>query len=330
MRGFFRLLFMVLAAAAGMFLIAGVHAQNAYFAIEGKLVEVGEKTKETKALKLAADVGEYFGRMADGGRVVGLGAMTIEKGYDIKKGYTLAIVSPQGGIEREIASDVIRAYPSAAADAIAFLDIKHDPWIFQNGKAERLPISHKVIQFAWLPDGSGFVYTGKPSDWSPVKINNPENTEEFMRLANSDLFLYKLADGATTQLTDHPREDWNPAISPDGKTVLFQSSRISYSCFWKVNIDGTGLAQVTFPKPGFKYEENVPIAYTDQLFWNGATNSIIYGTSTPESVQEILQMSPDGAGALLLGTGAKSQIYNKGESVAFLADKNEIKTLSLK
>lgn len=321
---------MVLATAAAILLIAGVNAQNAYFAIEGKLVEVGEKTKETKTLKIAGEAGEYFGQMADGNLVAGLGAMTIEQGYNIKKGYMLAIITPQGEIVREIAADVIRAYPSAAANAIAFLDIQYSPWLYRDGKAERLTLKHKVIQFAWLPDGSGFIYTGKPSDWSPVKINNPENTEEFMRLANSDLFLYKLADGSATQLTDQPREDWNPAISPDGKTVLFQSSRVSYSCFWKMNIDGTGLEQVTFPKPGFKYEENVPIAYTDQLFWNGATNTIIYGTSTPESVKEIRLMNPDGAGARLLGRGAKPQIFNKGESIAFIADKNEIKTLSLK
>ena len=139
-----------------------------------------------------------------------------------------------------------------------------------------------------------------------------------MRLADSNIFLYRLKDGSIKQLTHHPREDWNPVASPDGKTVLFQTSRLNYSCFWKVNIDGTGLSQVTFPKPQLGYEGNVPIAYTDQLLWDSATNKIVYGTSTPKNIPEIRQMNPDGSGAKKRAIGRNPRLINGGRAVAFV------------
>ncbi len=312
-------------------LLSGIgSAQNAYFAVEGKIMGLGGKAPAIKTIACAKKVGECFGNTSRGNIVVGLGKKVIEAGYDIKKGYTLAIVSPKGTILNVIAEDVLRAYPAPRGDAIAFINIHHSPYLYGGGKVSALSIKQKVSQFAWLPDAVGFLYTGHLSDWSPIKINNPKNTEEFLRLADSNIYLYKLADDSIKQLTKHPREDWNPVASPDCKTVLFQSSRINYSCFWKIGIDGTGLAQVTFPKPKLGYEGNVPIAYTDQLLWNAQTNTLIYGTSTPKNIPEIREMRPDGSGAKKLAIGRKPILINGGAAVAFITDKGSIQSLKLK
>lgn len=301
-------------------------SQNAFFVIGDDLV--GFDTA-AKSLKVTEKVGEYFGLTDKGSIVAGLGEKTVEQGYDITKGYTLAVLTPQGALAKKIQDNILRAYPAPKGASIAFIDIDHDPFLYNGEKIVSLSIPHKVIQFAWLPDASGFVLTGKPSDWSPKKINNPQNTEEFMRLADSNLFLYKPGGGEMIQLTTHPREDWNPAVSPDGKTVLFQSSRINYSCFWSVNIDGTGLQQITFPKPELKYDGNIPIAYTDQLYWNPKTESIVFGTSRPDYTPEIWEMTPDGSKAAKLAIGRKPQIVNDGDSIAFVSQEGKIKSIQL-
>jgi len=313
-----------------VFLVSGLWAGNAYFAAAGGILEYRGEGDSKRIISTPKKAGECFGFTSTGNIVAGLGEKKIEAGYDIRSGYELVLLSPAGDIVMEIARDVLRAYPAPAGNLVAFIDVHHNPMLFTGDEVENLPFQQKVIQFAWLPDSSGFIYTGKPFDWSPVKMNNPENTEEFLRLADSNLFLYKLKTGTITQLTTHPREDWNPAVSPDGKSVLFQSSRVSHSCFWMVNIEGTRVWQVTVPRPELKYDENIPIAYTDQLFWNSATGSIIYGTSRPDSTKEIREMRPDGSGARILARGRNPQIMNAGKSVAFQTEEGVVQSLKLK
>ncbi|MDQ3679629.1 MAG: hypothetical protein M3378_03630 [Actinomycetota bacterium] len=47
-------------------------------------------------------------------------------------------------------------------------------------------------------------------------------------------------------LTDFPGRDGDPSISPDGRTIAFESFRSGFSEVWTMNIDGTNLKQLTF------------------------------------------------------------------------------------
>jgi len=307
-----------------------VPAQSVHYAIDGKLASFdGEKSR---IRELAPDVraGEIFGTLSDGCILAGLGNLDIDRGYAIRGGYTLALLSPEGDFLNEIASNVYHAWPAPSGETILFIDINHNPHIYRDGAVKSLDFQRKVIQFAWLPDASGFVFTGKPADWSPAKINNPESTDEFLRLADSNLFLYRFGTDGVIQLTRHPREDWNPAVSPDGGRILFQTSRFGYSCFFMVNTDGTDERQITFPVPELKYDGNVPIAYSDELFWNPATDDIIYGTSRPDNTPEIRRMKPDGTGAEKLAVGRNPRITNKGRTISFLAPDKSIRSVEIK
>jgi hypothetical protein len=94
-----------------------------------------------------------------------------------------------------------------------------------------------VLGLTWLPDGSGFLYSGTETDWTT-----------YTHFGN--IFEYKFATKTSTRLTSftsgYPRE---LTISPDGKKVVFEyqatgdwsDSNISID-LWMMNRDGSGAA----------------------------------------------------------------------------------------
>ena len=63
----------------------------------------------------------------------------------------------------------------------------------------------------------------------------------------SDIWVVDVASGATTNLTpgDDPWLDETPSWSPDGKTIVFQSTRSGRFEVWKMNADGSRPQQLT-------------------------------------------------------------------------------------
>jgi hypothetical protein len=92
-----------------------------------------------------------------------------------------------------------------------------------------------VYGLAWLPDGSGFVYSV---------------TEQFLHTAN--VFVYRFATQESTRLTDYEYETHFAgllSVSPDGQQVVFERAvkESEFSIYlvdhelWMVNIDGSNL-----------------------------------------------------------------------------------------
>ena len=75
------------------------------------------------------------------------------------------------------------------------------------------------------------------------------------------------ADGTNpTQLTDHPRPDVDPAWSPDGTQIAFESSRIFGSDIFVINDNGTNhknelltLDSGTQNRRGLRMENRLPL-----------------------------------------------------------------------
>jgi Tol biopolymer transport system component len=74
----------------------------------------------------------------------------------------------------------------------------------------RLPGLGEIYNPSWSPDGKQIVFSA-------------------MKAGESDLFIYNVADGKVTQLTDDEYADLHPAWSPDGKTIAFASDRFTTS-----------------------------------------------------------------------------------------------------
>lgn len=70
--------------------------------------------------------------------------------------------------------------------------------------------------------------------------------------SSSNVWIHRLDEGTAQQLTDEPdTHDRDPGLSPDGATVAFTSERTGWYEVYLVNIDGTGLRQLTNEEGGF-------------------------------------------------------------------------------
>ena len=63
---------------------------------------------------------------------------------------------------------------------------------------------------------------------------------------NPEVFTINPDGSGERVLTNHPLRDGDPSISPDGRTIAFESFRSGFSELWTMNADGTNLRQLTF------------------------------------------------------------------------------------
>ncbi|MDJ0654687.1 MAG: S9 family peptidase [Xanthomonadales bacterium] len=82
------------------------------------------------------------------------------------------------------------------------------------------------------PAGDAVVYTLRTTDMDADR-------------GRHDLWISNLNGSATRQLTTHDASDTSPAWSPDGRDVLFLSSRSGSSQVWRIAISGGEARQVT-------------------------------------------------------------------------------------
>jgi dipeptidyl aminopeptidase/acylaminoacyl peptidase len=73
----------------------------------------------------------------------------------------------------------------------------------------------------------------------------PGKTEEDEDVEHSDLYLLDIGSGATLRLTVSDSSNSAPAISPDGSTVAFTSSRTEKAQLWLLPLDGGEPRQLT-------------------------------------------------------------------------------------
>jgi Tol biopolymer transport system component len=90
----------------------------------------------------------------------------------------------------------------------------------------------------WSPCRTKIAFTSEKNDnrdiWTKIAFTSEKND-------NRDIY-YMDADGSNIfRLTTHPDRDVNPAWSPDGSMIAFNSSRSGNSQIWRTNVtDGDG------------------------------------------------------------------------------------------
>lgn len=67
-----------------------------------------------------------------------------------------------------------------------------------------------------------------------------------LRDGNAEIYVMNADGSGSTRVTNDPLTDGRPSFTPDGQTIVFHSSRTAgKQQIWSVNVDGTGLAQLT-------------------------------------------------------------------------------------
>lgn len=65
------------------------------------------------------------------------------------------------------------------------------------------------------------------------------------QVSNNDNIFALNHKGTLRQITDHPRKDSSPSMSPDGKKIVFTSEREGWWKIWVMNSDGSDISQLT-------------------------------------------------------------------------------------
>jgi len=94
---------------------------------------------------------------------------------------------------------------------------------------------------AWWPDGKQLVYFASPDTvtWRPEAQFSGQRPP-------ARLYRYELGNGATEQLTEGSFIDERPTVTPDGKTVIFVSSRSGTGLnLWALDLESGALRQLT-------------------------------------------------------------------------------------
>ena len=158
----------------------------------------------------------------------------------------LWLVAYPGGEVRRITND-LNSYSDAtlSTDSSALVTVQRDQltslWVAPQGDARRARQTSSgtgkydgVNGLAWTPDGR-LVYASSAS-------------------GNLDLWIME-ADGThARQLTTDPLVDRWPAVSPDGRSVVFTALRAGSSDLWRMDIDGGNLQPLTRADPDFPPE----------------------------------------------------------------------------
>jgi TolB protein len=262
------------------------------YAVDGNLVLVQENG-QAPVIDLEVEAQISFGRAGD--RILFGAERQVLENSDALVGFNLWSVSADGSDARRLTSDqkVLRAMWSPQHEGIIYSTIDMEVYLLKEDKAQLLV--DRATSPALSPDGTRLAYARLPDAWTAGAA--PERYALHVRDLNSG------ADQALTQGAD----DAEPMWTPDGKSLLFLSGgRTGLTSFWKVDVDGSRLAQVTnigrtnvdasfIPNPSSNTEAQ----------WSADGSRLLYGTHYTND-GEVMVMEFNGAREL-------SRTYSLGQ-----------------
>jgi hypothetical protein len=173
-----------------------------------------------------------------------------------------------------------------------------------DSKKEKLVRAGVRTAPAWSPDGTKLYY-------ARVTRDNPHWSYQY------DIFEYDLKTDDERRITFGKRAI-NPSLSPDGKQLVYVTSKDGTSNLVVVNLDGTGTRQVT------------PYANGEQVYnpcWSASGDRILFDYSIQDG-RDLAWIHPDGSGLEFLVTGdddSRAARFIRGDSAfVFSSDRSGI------
>ena len=199
----------------------------------------------------------------------------------------------------------------------------------------KMPEGKRV--FTWSPDGKKIQYV-KEGDNSKVYLSNADGSGEILlrsrggrwspdsklityhrRLSRDvfDIFIYVPETGEERNLTNSPAFDADASFSPDGKRLIFVSSRDGNNEIYSINIDGSDLRRLTFDQKNDAHPSFSPDG-----------TQIMFNSDRENENGDIYLMNLDGSGVVKLFGWDKSNETSEGgwspdgTKIAFYSDRN--------
>jgi Tol biopolymer transport system component len=154
------------------------------------------------------------------------------------------------------AGDFSQPMITPCGSRVTYWGVGHDGtapriWVSQldDGPAAAAVTSEEGLQGHpfWHPDGCRLVYFASgATHWDASRQFSPDRPPAHLRCLDT-------RTGTTQPLTEGPWVDERPAVAPDGRSVVFVSNRSGRLNLWRINADGSGLAQLTDgPGPDYR------------------------------------------------------------------------------
>ena len=193
----------------------------------------------------------------------------------------------------------------------------------------------------WSPDGSKVIFD-KPNDNTSSYLADADGSNEvalpFTRgnfdwsfdskeivyqkrvdPSHADIFVYSVDTKQSRNITNHPGFDADPSFSPDGKQIVFVSSRYGNNELYLIDKDGGGTKRLTFD----------PSDDSHPVFSPDGTAIAFTSDRKNESADAYLLLNPGGNAITLPLTDWKSNETvepgcwsHDGTRIAFFSDRN--------
>ncbi|HEY8559958.1 MAG TPA: protein kinase [Pyrinomonadaceae bacterium] len=143
----------------------------------------------------------------------------------------------------------------------------------------------------------------------------PDGKILFVKQTGKEVNIFSVEENGANekQLTAGSAYNQNPAATPDGKYIVFNSNRSGVFSVWRINADGSNPVQLT----------NVPGVFDSQLQISKDGRSVIFMRSTSDAGKtRLMKVSIDGGEAVpLLPESGKSEFFPRlspdGKQLAF-------------
>jgi Tol biopolymer transport system component len=156
------------------------------------------------------------------------------------------------------------------ADVEAFADSGYKPKLISTG-AGRTTCSY------YMPDGKHILFasTHKDNKACPAEPDH-KHGYTWPVYASYDIYVSDLDGKIVKQLTDTLGYDAEATVSPDGKSIVFTSTRSGDLELWIMDIDGKNPRQITHD-----------LGYDGGAFFSPDSKKLVFRASRPRTTQEI-------------------------------------------